>query len=131
MAELDFFMPMHPPTATAQEKGHNNKTGAVYLKAAAKEAREKLLAHLAEHRPEEPLNGPIMLKVAWRFYSDTKAENQWHTNKPDTDNLLKDLKDCMTKLNYWKDDRQICVEYTEKRWTQTLPGIAIHAEELT
>lgn len=131
MAEVKFFMAMNPPTATAQEKGHSTKTGNVYLKPAAKAARQKLMDNLAGFIPDEPLEGPIMLEVAWLFYDETKAEYQWHTNKPDTDNLVKDLKDCMTKLGFWKDDKQVCVEHTEKRWTNTVPGIVIHAEELT
>lgn len=31
----------------------------------------------------------------------------WHTSKPDTDNLAKQLKDAMTRLGFWGDDRQV------------------------
>ena len=31
----------------------------------------------------------------------------WHTSKPDTDNLCKQLKDAMTRLGFWADDRQV------------------------
>ena len=28
-------------------------------------------------------------------------EYRWKTSKPDTDNLIKMLKDCMTRTGYW------------------------------
>lgn len=51
------------------------------------------------------------------------------TTKPDTDNLQKLLKDCMTKLGYWQDDAQVASEIVEKFWADTV-GIYIKIEEL-
>ena len=130
--KIKFFMPMEPPTATAQEKGINKKTGAIYLKSASKCAREKLTAYLFEHAPDEPLNGPIYIGVVWNFKTDDpKKAGMYRITKPDLDNLEKDLLDCMTHLGFWKDDAQIVSKHTFKKWTVGVPGIYIAVEELT
>ena len=48
-------------------------------------------------------------------------------DRPDTDNLQKLLKDCMTAEHFWTDDALVCSEITEKFWADT-PGIWIHIE---
>ena len=39
-----------------------------------------------------------------------------HTKKPDLDNLTKQLKDAMTRLQFWSDDRQVVRIACEKRY---------------
>ena len=51
------------------------------------------------------------------------------TNKPDTDNLVKLLKDCMTKVGFWKDDAQVTRDIVEKFWAD-IPGIYIRIKEM-
>ena len=51
------------------------------------------------------------------------------TSKPDTDNLVKLLKDVMTELHFWKDDAQVASEVIEKYWAD-LPGIYVKVESL-
>lgn len=122
-------MAMNPPTATEQQQHFNAKTGKVYKAAEVKAARQKLEAHLAEHRPEHPFTGPIYLQVGWLFYNPEKKDQEWNISRPDLDNLEKGLLDCMTRLGFWKDDSQICQKYTEKKWTPDIPGIAIMIQE--
>jgi Holliday junction resolvase RusA-like endonuclease len=43
-----------------------------------------------------------------------------HTKLPDTDNLLKNLLDCMTKMQFWKDDRQVFDIHIVKRYEDNL-----------
>ena len=133
--DYKFFMPMDPPTATAQEKqvrvvgGHPQ----FYEKPAAKRAKELLIAELKKNRPERPLQGPIMLCVSW-FFPKRKADKftgiKAKDTKPDTDNLQKGLKDCMTKVGFWEDDAQVALEEVSKWWTSTEPGIYITVEEM-
>lgn len=54
---------------------------------------------------------------------------EYRITKPDTDNLQKLLKDCMTRCGFWKDDAQVASELCEKFWAE-IPGIFIHIEEL-
>ena len=126
---MEFFMPMRIPTATAQEKKINKKTGTLYLDTAVKTAKEKFLAHLDKYKPDIPLEAPISLMVIWYFHSDSHPDKSPKITKPDTDNMIKLLKDCMTKKGFWKDDAQVAYEVLGKFWTTGTEGIYIKAEE--
>lgn len=131
--ENSFFLSMIPPTVTHQEKDITVRKGKpiVYEPAELKAARAKLEAHLAGHQTAVPLRGPVQLIVKWCFPATGKHINgEWKTTKPDTDNLEKLLKDCMTKLGFWKDDAQVCSEICEKFWAD-IPGIFICIRDLT
>lgn len=132
---IEFFMPMIPPTVTAQEKeiGRNRKTGKAYLHDTPEisEAKKMLTAHLWKHKPDEPYVCGVRLIVKWCFPCGSRhKDGEYRTTKPDTDNLQKLLKDCMTRCGYWKDDALVCSEICEKFWAKT-PGIYIRIEEVT
>lgn len=128
---MQFFMPMaRVPTVTHQERAWTVKNGkpVPYETAELKAAREKLEAHLAPHRPEAPLQGPVRLIVKWCFpITGAHRDGEYKTTKPDTDNLQKLFKDIMTKLGFWKDDAQVASEITEKFWAE-MPGIFVSVE---
>lgn len=127
-----FFLPIIPPTVTHQEKKVHVVNGrpVLYEPAELKAARIKLMAHLGKHAPALPLQGAVRLVVKWCFpITGSHIDGQWKTTKPDTDNLQKLLKDCMTLCGYWKDDAQVASEIIEKFWAEK-PGIFISAQEL-
>ena len=128
-----FFLPMIPPTVTAQMHQVITRGNKPYFydPPEVKTAREKLTAHLAKHVPEAPLEGvPIRLTVKWCFDAKGKHPNgSYRITRPDTDNLNKLLKDCMTRLGFWKDDALVASEIIEKFWAD-VPGIFIRIEEL-
>ena len=130
---LEFFMAMDPPTATSQEHQVMAKNGKpiFYNPDRVKAAKAKLIAHLGKHVPDKKLDGPIELVTKWCFRSRNKQQHHgdYRITKPDTDNLQKLLKDCMTECGYWKDDAQVCREITEKFWAD-IPGIYIRVTEL-
>lgn len=129
---IDFFMAMVPPTVTHQEKKVHVVNGkpVYYEPAELKAARQKLNAYLAKFKPAEKYKGPIALLTKWCFPVKGKHKNgEYRTSKPDTDNLQKLLKDCMTDVGFWKDDALVCREITEKFWAD-VPGIYIRIEEL-
>lgn len=130
--QISFFLPMIPPTVTHQEKKVHVVNGrpVLYEPAELKAARIKLMAHLGKHAPALPLQGAVRLVVKWCFpITGSHIDGQWKTTKPDTDNLQKLLKDCMTLCGYWKDDAQVASEIIEKFWAEK-PGIFISAQEL-
>lgn len=134
MSMIKFFMPMIPPTVTAQEHrvGRKAKGGKVlfYDSPELADARDKFIAHLARHKPEKPLEGAVTLSVRWYFPVTGKHHNgEWKTSKPDTDNLVKLLKDCMTKVGFWHDDAQVCYEVVTKVYSD-VPGIGITVTSL-
>lgn len=128
----EFFLPMAPPTKTHQEKQVRVVNGkpVLYEPAELKAVRTKLEAHLAKHIPEEKYTGPVRLMTKWCFPITGKhRDGQFKTTKPDTDNMVKTLKDVMTKLGYWGDDSLVASEIIEKFWA-AVPGIYIRIEEL-
>ena len=130
---MEFFIAMRPPTATAQEKQVRVVHGKplFYDPAPVKEAKDLLTAHLAGHRPDKPLAGALQLRTLWLFPKGRSHKNgEWRITKPDTDNLQKLLKDCMTKCGFWKDDAQVVRETVEKRWADEPTGIYIEIAEL-
>lgn len=128
---VEFFMPMIPPTATHQEKKWRVVKGkpVSYDPPEVLAARSKLTAHLAGHKPAHPLEGAVWLVVKWCFPRGKHKDGEYRTTKPDTDNLQKLLKDCMTVVGFWKDDAQVASEICEKFWAE-MPGIYICAEEI-
>jgi len=56
-------------------------------------------------------------------------DGQYKITRPDTDNMIKILKDEMTSLGFWKDDAQVASEITEKFWAEQ-PGIYVKVEVL-
>lgn len=130
--KTEFFMPMVPPTVTHQEKKITVKSGKpqFYEDDNLKAARAKLMAHLGKHVPAEKYTGAVRLITKWCFPVTGKHKNgEYKTTKPDTDNMVKMLKDVMTNLGYWTDDALVASEITEKFWAE-IPGIYIAIEPL-
>ena len=124
---MEFTLNINPPTVTAQEHKVRVAGGRprFYDTRKLKNARAQFETLLAAHRPDAPIAGPVELSVDWRFFTKTHKDGEWRTTRPDTDNLQKLLKDCMTRKGFWKDDAQVCVETVTKRWAKQNPGIRI------
>jgi len=132
MSELQFFMPMKPPTATHQEKqvDTRGKKPRFFEGDRLADARAKLTAHLSKHRPKKPLLGALLCHVKWGFSTTKKhLHHTWKVTTPDTHNMDKLLFDVMTKLGFWKDDRFVVQEMIEKFYDKA-PGISILIREL-
>lgn len=128
---VEFFMAINPPTVTHQEKQVAIRNGkpVFYEPAELKAARVKLKDYLWKHRPEQELTGALRLTTKWCFPAGRHGDGEYRITKPDTDNLQKLLKDCMTATGFWKDDAQVASEIVEKFWAK-IPGIYIRVEEI-
>ena len=140
---IEFFMPMIPPTVTQQEHkvAVNRKSGRVvfYDPPELKAARSRFMDQVGRYAPEVPLDGALQLITKWIWPMDQERQEMlavvdpdrfaWKTTKPDTDNLIKLLKDCMTRTGFWKDDAQVASEVTEKFYG-TVTGIWVQVTEL-
>lgn len=128
----EFFMAMkNPPTVTHQEHKVaviNNKP-VFYEPEELKAARAKLMAHLGSYVPDDKYTGAVRLTTKWCFPRGKHKDGEYRTTKPDTDNLQKLLKDCMTAVGFWKDDAQVASEICEKFWME-VTGIYIRIDEL-
>jgi Holliday junction resolvase RusA-like endonuclease len=75
----------------------------------------------ASQQVQAPIEGPIRLTAM--FYmpvpksaskkKQAEALDGGHTKKPDLDNLVKFIKDCLNGVA-WKDDSQVCELYAQK-----------------
>lgn len=132
-SELTFRLDITPPTSTGQMKKYTRtKYGktVVYEDPKAKRARQLLCAALKPFVPEEKMRPPIRLDVSWYFPITGKhRDGEWKTTKPDTDNLSKILKDEMSRLGFWNDDKEVVHETIRKFFSNT-PGILIRVEEM-
>ncbi|NLY09385.1 MAG: RusA family crossover junction endodeoxyribonuclease [Tissierellia bacterium] len=130
---IEFFMAMIPPTTTHQQKRATIcADGKVrfYEDEKLKAARQKLTANLWKYKPKRMANGPVRLYVKWCFpIKGKRKDGEYKTTKPDTDNLNKLLKDCMTDVGFWKDDALVASEIIEKFWAD-IPGIYVRVEEI-
>ena len=128
---LQFFLPMIPPTVTHQEKQVTVVNGKprFYEPRELKTARVKFRDALAPYKPEKPMTGGVGLVVKWCFPRGRHPDGSYRITKPDTDNLQKLLKDVMTELGFWEDDALVASEIVEKFWAER-PGIFIYVETL-
>ena len=126
---MEFFLHMNPPTITAQEHKVRviNGKPMFYDPPELKGARYKLESALVKFRPAIPLTSGIRLTVKWCFPKGNHQNGEYRITKPDTDNLQKLLKDCMTHCGFWKDDALVCSEVCEKFWSD-IEGIYIKIE---
>jgi len=129
---IDFFMPMKPPSTTHQQKKVMVRNGkpVFYEPEDLQAARAKLMAHLGKHVPKDKYTTAIRLTTWWMFPATGKHKNaEYKTTKPDTDNMIKLLKDCMTDSHFWTDDALVASEVTEKYWAD-VPGIYVKIEAI-
>ena len=140
---IEFFLPMIPPTATQQEHKIVVRDGRphFYEPTNVRAARQKLMGLLAQHAPNDPAEGAVRLITKWIWPLPAKDRDkhtassnmeyaEYKITRPDTDNMIKMLKDCMTRTGYWQDDAQVASEVTEK-FRGMQPGIYVRVEDIT
>lgn len=118
------------PTAQARARHMTTKSGlSVSYKSANQKANERTLeALLAPYAPKAPLQGPLVLEFVAALpvgKSDSKKLREAKLTglvapekKPDLDNMLKNLMDCMTRLQFWTDDVQVVSLRCEKIYAE-------------
>lgn len=118
------------PTAQARARHMTTKSGlSVSYKSANQKANERTLeALLAPYAPKAPLQGPLVLEFVAALpvgKSDSKKLREAKLTglvapekKPDLDNILKNLMDCMTRLQFWTDDAQVVCLRCEKIYAE-------------
>ena len=129
--KISFFLPMKTiPTVTSQEKGVNFSAHRIFTKPEVLDVKKEYISLLVPNRPKRPMRGPLKLTVVWCFPPQDRAPaGTYKATKPDTDNMIKLLKDCMTELSFWMDDAQVAVEHLSKGYDDP-SGIFIEVHEL-
>ena len=129
------------PRTTSQMKGETIKYKKIngkivpyidhYRKPSVQMLRNLLTYKMKRYKPDKPSEKPIRLTVI--LYFDVKSPKKlwgtYKTTKPDCDNYVKEIKDVMTDLGFWKDDNQVVdlhiIKYFAEKGT-----IFIRLEEL-
>ncbi len=128
-----FFIPLKKiPTVTHQQKKIDTRKSKpiVYEPESLANARALFEAHLGKHVPDEPITDGVRLFVKWLFPITGKhTSGEYKLTRPDTDNLQKLFKDCMTKVGFWKDDAIVCSEVIEKFYNN-VTGIWVYIETI-
>ena len=109
------------PTGTAQQKRMNRKTGAFFNSNNIASAKmfytfyinmEKLKAKI-----DEPFTGPVAVSIDFHYKAQRKKDiGTPRTKRPDLDNAVKLIIDCMMKCGLIKDDSQIFILNISKSW---------------
>lgn len=93
-------------------------------------ARENaIMAYIARHRPEKMFTGPLEMRMTVYLHVPASKPKKWREGAlrgeirpivtPDLDNCAKQIKDCLTQMGVWQDDKLV-VEYlpgTGKRYS--------------
>ena len=122
-------LPIVPPSATSQQKGAfaipGGKGVRFFTKPKVRAAENLYASLLLAEKPDNPIEGPVAIDVLfaypWRA-SEKKSViatgRAWKTTIPDLDNASKCLLDTMTRLQFWRDDAQVCDQRFRKVWTE-------------
>ena len=141
MRELSFIINCNPPKHTAQggKRILKTKDGRFFIgkksNSKAQQTENELLMLLYPYRPEKPFLGALEEKIRW-VYPYRKSEPKknigkeiWCDTRSDCDNLVKMFNDCLTRLNFWKDDGQVAILHFEKLYDEK-PRIEVDIKEL-
>lgn len=139
MTRLEFFakgIPKGQPRPRAFARRFGDKWTARVYDAKTAEGWKSCVAEAAKpHVPAVPLSGPLRLTLEF-FMPRPKAHLRkngerkpgapdWHTGKPDCDNLAKAVMDAMSILGFWQDDAQVVVLETSKSYAAEASGCDI------
>lgn len=105
-----------------------------------------IMAVVAQNMPGVRFDGPLLLGVRAYLPFPKSKPKKWlegakaglirPTVKPDLDNLIKQIKDCLTQMGVWEDDKNV-VEYlpgtgkfysAEPRWEIEVRALADQAQ---
>ena len=141
-SDIHFFMRLEPdvPRLTHQngiEPAVNPRTHKPMLHKTPElcNLEVKYMSLLKGCAPATPWSCPIHLTTIWYFSSSTHVSTspRWKTTRPDTDNLVKTLKDGMAHVGFYKDDALVCLETIAKYWVspESRHGVEIRLHDLT
>lgn len=131
----EFFLPIIPKAqkrsrSRAIKTKAGNWTAMNYKHKDQEIQEENLRSLLYDYKPDIPWDGPIWLNVIITLPIPKSKPKKWrllaayrqihHTIKPDIDNLLKHLKDCMKGI-FYQDDKQIVMVQAKKVYGD-IPG---------
>jgi Holliday junction resolvase RusA-like endonuclease len=138
---ISFTLPIVPPTTTSQQKRLAMIKGkAVFFHGKeSTQAEADYLALMMQHKPKEPMLGPVSLSVTavWPYLKKDVGTKKlqyredliWHDRKPDLSNWIKLIEDCLVRGRFIQDDSQVVHLKNIKKYRGRTPCIHIEIEE--
>ena len=131
-----------------QQQRHRPSARGGYYDPSSKDKKDIML-QIAKYRPKKPLEGNIQLSL-WFYMPRPKSHYRtgrrshvlkakapiYHSIKPDLDNLVKLISDCIGNRTFIVDDSQICGILTIKaysndsEWNNDHPRTEVKIEEI-
>lgn len=131
---LEFFIPMDIPTTTHNDLvPRKNRNGKLFIGKSdkLKAAEQCWTLMLKRHAPKEPIKGAVRIRVVFNFKAKGKHKpGDPHTNKPDSDNLIKTVFDVLATLGYFTNDAHVAYYETAKVYSDC-EGVYIKMEEIS
>lgn len=110
MSLVSCIIPGEPSTITAQQKGVLVRGGRpmFFTKAKVKAAQDALTVQLRRHAPRQPIDYPVLFKIKFVFgRTKSRPFENVHGKRPDLDNLVKGVLDCLQPAGWLTDDALI------------------------
>jgi Holliday junction resolvase RusA-like endonuclease len=111
---IEFFVAGIPKAQPRVKARCINGRGSVYTPTSADDWKSLIAIEARKHLPTSPIDAPISLELYWwlarpkwhyRSNGNLRADApQWHTCRPDIDNLAKAVMDILTAIGMWRDD---------------------------
>ena len=142
---IQFFVEGDPKPQPRLRAFSINGTARVYDPHTAEGWKSAIADAARPHCPPEPWRGAVGVMLLFNFkrpkshYRTGKRAGElredvpdWHTKKPDGDNLVKAVLDAMTLLGFWVDDSQVCSLEVDKVYMDVAgPGVSVRVSNLT
>lgn len=138
---ITFFVQGDPKGQPRAKAFHRNGFTRVYDPATAEGWKSQIAIAAKPFAQFVPLSGPVLANLEFYFarpkshYRTGKNAGelkpnapQWHTTKPDRDNLDKAVLDALSQLGMWNDDCQVCAGTIQKKYIPTphsRPGVNV------
>ena len=104
------------------------KHATVYKAKEQVDAEGNIISLLVAHAPETPFSGAIGICIGVYLPVPASKSDWWkeaahkdiisHTSKPDLDNYIKNILDCMSVTGFWDDDRQVVSILSHKTYSK-------------
>jgi Holliday junction resolvase RusA-like endonuclease len=120
------FIPMEVPRTTFQAKMpvRIGEHARIIDKPAAQAMKKQLYLLFYQHRPEQVLKGPMIVRLRFIFQAAKSPKFQGlrpRVRKPDIDNLSKGFIDAMVKGQWIENDQSIC-KLSATKWDSHDPS---------
>jgi Holliday junction resolvase RusA-like endonuclease len=113
--------PKPQPRPRAYNRG---KHASVYNPDSADAWKAAVAAEALRCRPPEVLDGPLWVCLAFWLPRPKRLIGkpaEWHTGRPDVDNLAKAVLDAIADTGWWRDDGQVAELSVRKFWARHEP----------